>query len=151
MLLRLPILALLMIVLCPAASLPKVESRSGTVRDESIALPRLDTQHQYSLLYSLPTLKTIGPEAKLTIEVLQGQRVLASKTLHAGDPDFYTQFRVPRKADASIRIANQGVEGSYTLQVNEWPRTTKVRSGPVREWQDAMPIALGETVFGSGD
>ena len=28
---------------------------------------------------------------------------------------------------------------------------TQVKSGPNHRWQDAMPIALGKTVFASGD
>ena len=76
--------------------------------------------------------------------------MLAIKTLHAGDPDFYTQFRV-RGQKLRCRVNNERVTGKYTLQVNEWPCPIQSAAAPIHRWQDAMPIALGKTVFASGD
>ena len=79
--------------------------------------------------------------------------MLAAKTLHAGDADFYTQFRVPRGGSALVAIAVTDAPGgvAYQLQVNRWPRNGQVKSAPVHRWQDASLIPLGKTVFGSGD
>src|SRR5690606_28654516 len=123
----------------------------GPVKSETIPLPGLDTQHQYSLLYSLSSLSRLAPASAVTVEVVQGGKVLASKTLHSGDAEFYTQFRVPVAGDAAIRITNKDAAGDYSLHVNRWPLSSAVRSGPVYRWQDAMPIQLGTTVFASGD
>lgn len=134
-----------------SATLPVVESRRGEVRTESIALRDLDTRHQYSLLYSVERLRDLGPDARVRVEVVQNGTVLAHKTLHAGDPDLYAQFRVPGSGGAEVRIHNEGARGSYRLQVNRWVRSEIVRSGPNHRWQDAMQIPLGKTVFASGD
>ena len=78
-------------------NLPEIEHRTGPIKSERILLKKLDTQHQYSLLYSAKTLRGLPPDARVNIEVAQNENVLAAKTLHAGDADFYTQFR-PRQA-----------------------------------------------------
>jgi hypothetical protein len=145
------IVALLLPFSVPAAPLPELEKRSGPVASETVMLRGLDKEHQYSLLYSLSSLEGMGPEARVTVEVVQNNAVLASKTLHAGDPDFYTQFRVPQAGEAAIRVKGQAAAGTYSLQVNRWPLSSAVRSGPIHQWQNAMHIQLGTTVFGSGD
>ena len=71
-------------------------SRSGAVRSEVIPLRGLDDKHQYSLLYSVATLRNLTPDSRITVEIRQGDATIASKTLHEGDPDFYTQFGVNR-------------------------------------------------------
>jgi hypothetical protein len=134
-----------------ATSLPEIAVRSGTVKSESIALKKLDHKHQYSLLYSLSSLRELPPDARVKVEVVQGSDVLAGKTLHAGDPDFYTQFRIRRDGGVVVRVSNERTTAKYTLQVNEWPLSDTVRTGPIHRWQDAMPVALGKTVFAAGD
>jgi hypothetical protein len=135
----------------PAASLPVILSRTGSVRTETVTLKALDPEHQYSLLYSVGPLRNLGANAKIVVEVRQGQAVLASKTLHAGDADYYTQFRVPHRGDVSLEIGAVQTSSTYTLQVNRWPLSGLVRSGPNQRWQDATEIPLGKTVFASGD
>jgi hypothetical protein len=139
-----------------ASSLPIVISRTGPVRSESIALKSLnlkslEPEHQYSLLYSVNQLRGLGPDSRIVIQLRQGPAILASKTLHAGDPDYYTQFRVPHSGGAMLQITAAGASGNYTLQVNRWPLSPLVKSGPSHRWQDAQPISLGKTVFASGD
>jgi hypothetical protein len=134
-----------------AVSLPVVLSRTGTVSTENIPLRALDQTHQYSLLYSVASIQSLGPDARVVLELRQGDTLLASKTLHLGDPDFYTQFRVPRAGDVRLNIRSSGATGKYTLQVNRWPLSDIVRSGPIHDWQHAMQIPLGRTVFATGD
>ena len=145
------LLLLTFVAVSGATSLPEIASRSGAVKSESIALKKLDQKHQYSLLYSLSSLGGMSPDARVKVEVVQGSDVLAGKTLHAGDPDFYTQFRVRGDGPAVVRVTNERATGKYTLQVNEWPLSDTVRRGPIHRWQDAMPVALGGTVFAAGD
>lgn len=133
------------------AELSVLTSKTGAVRTETIALPDLGSQNQYSLLYSLSSLRELKAETRVEVEVRQGTAVLATKTLHAGDPDYYTQFRVPRAGAATVAIRATQAAGNYFLQVNRWPLSGQVKSEPDHRWQDAMTIALGKTVFASGD
>ena len=129
--------ALLSISVGFAVSLPEIQQKSGPVRTESIPLRGLDSSHQYSLLYSLTSLRDLGRNARVQVEVVQGDAILASKILHAGDADFYTQFRVPEPGAATLRIKNVDAAGAYKLQVNRWPKSPRVRSHPSHRWQDA--------------
>lgn len=132
-------------------SLTTMVRRSGPVADLSVPLVALDPNSQYSLLYSLTSLTGLGRDARVAVEVRQGNTVLASKTLHAGDADYYTQFRVPKAGPATVMVRPTQASGSYALYLNRWPRTGLVKSSPARRWQDAVTIPLGETVFASGD
>ena len=149
-------LAVLAAIVCSysafAIDLPRVISRSGAVRSEVIPLRGLDDKHQYSLLYSLGTLRNLTPGSRITVEIRQGDGTIAGKTLHEGDPDFYTQFAVTGTS-AEVRVSAVGVPESstYKLEVNRWARSSQVRRGPIHRWEDAMPIDLGKTVFASGD
>src|SRR5437773_6356749 len=121
-----------------AASLPVVLSRNGSVRTETVTLKALDPAHQYSILYSISPLRNLGPEVRVVVDVRQGQAILASKTLHSGDADYYTQFRVEHRGDVSLEIRAEHASGAYALQVNRWPLSSQVRSGPNHRWQDAI-------------
>src|SRR3954452_3072137 len=100
----------LVVLPCCAAvqSLPVVASKSGTVRTESIPLNQLNPARQYSVLYSLSSLR-MSPTARLSVEIAQGPVILASKILHSGDPDFYTQFRIAQTGPVEVRVKNSGV------------------------------------------
>src|ERR1017187_2579036 len=87
-----------------AASLAPLLSKSGPVQSGAIVLPSLNPASQYSLLYSVSPLRDLGPGARVELELRQGDAILASKTLHAGDPDDYVQFRVPRQGAAKLSI-----------------------------------------------
>src|SRR6266851_4504071 len=141
----------ILICLAPvsAASLPVILSRTGSVRTETVTLKGLDPDHQYSVLYSITPLRNLGPDARVIVEVRQGQSILASKTLHTGDADYYTQFRAPHRGDVSLEIRAAQTSGAYTLQVNRWPLSGLARSGPNHRWQDAVEIPLGKTIFAS--
>ena len=134
-----------------AATLPAVLSRSGPIRSETLALNGLDTAHQYSVLYSVRNLSGLEPQSRIAIELRQGTELLASKTLHAGDPDYYFQFRVAKPGQAAWQVHATGASGTYLLEVNQWPLTELVKSHPDHRWQDARAIPLGRTVFAAGD
>jgi len=134
-----------------AGEISVLAQKTGTVRSESVALTGLGTSNQYSLLYSLRSLRDLTAETRVEIEVRQGIAVLAKKTLHLGDPDYYTQFRVPHPGEATVTIRATRASGDYLLQVNRWPLSPQVKSEPDHRWQDAQTIPLGKTIFASGD
>ena len=119
--------------------------------DFCVPLVALDPDSQYSVLYSLTSLTGLGPDARVEVEGRQENVVLASRTLHAGDADYYAQFRVPKAGRATVVVRPTHASGNYVLHVNRWPRTGLVKSLPARRWQDAVKIPLGQTVFASGD
>src|ERR1700675_1068970 len=145
------LLGLLFSYAAGATTMPVVLSRTGPVRSEIIALKGLDPAHQYSLLYSVRELGAIGPNSRIVIELRQGPVLLSSKTLHAGDPDYYFQFRVAQAGDAVFEVRASGARGTYQLQVNRWPLSPLVKSNPSHRWQDAIQIPLGQTIFAAGD
>ncbi len=59
------------------ASLNTMVRRSGPVADLSVPLVALDPNSQYSVLYSLTSLTGLGPDARVEVEVRQGNRALA--------------------------------------------------------------------------
>ena len=127
-----------------AVSLPRIVSRSGPVETGNFVVPRLDPQHQYSLLYSVSPLTGFGSGANVIVEVVDGKSTLVRKTLHAGDPDFYTQFRLSHPGSAIVRVTNNGAAGTFSLAVNQWPLSRAVRSDPAHRWQDAQSIDSGQ-------
>jgi HEAT repeat protein/squalene-hopene cyclase-like protein len=131
-----------------AAGLTKLVDRAGPVRSETVALAGVTPDGQYSLLYSASELTQ---DARVEIEIREGANLLASKILHMGDPDWYTQFRVAAAGPASIIVRAAQGSGRYTLAVNRWPLSPLVRSLPGHRWQDARVIPLDRTVFASGD
>jgi hypothetical protein len=128
-----------------------VAAKSRPVRTENVTLRGLQPGNQYSILYSLNSLRDIGPEGRLEIEIRQDSELLAAKTLHAGDADLYAQFRVSHPGGAIVAIRNTNVTGAYNLQVNRWPASSQLKSAPSHRWQDALAISLDKTVFASGD
>ncbi len=86
------------------AQVTPLMTKKGLSRRRVIRTPALDTSHQYSLLYSLHRLAGLTPESRLEIEVRQSGTVVLRKTLHAGDPDWYTQFRALKAGPAEISI-----------------------------------------------
>ena len=145
------ILGLLISYTAGATTLPVVLSRNGPVRSDTVVLKGLDTAHQYSLLYSVQELRAFEPHSRILIELRQGPVLLSSKTLHAGDPDYYFQFRVAHPGDAIFEVRPSGAKGTYRLQVNRWPLSPLVESNPNHRWQDAIQIPLGRTIFAAGD
>jgi hypothetical protein len=133
------------------AALTTIVTKSGAVQSETVALGSLSPTESYSFLYSIGSLRGLGPDARVAVEVRQGGAIVAAKTLHAGDADFYAHFRVPQAGAASLAVTAKGASGRYSLVVNRWPLTSAVKTLPNHRWQDAMTVPLGETVFASGD
>ena len=148
---RTAIAVLLLPIAGRTASLSQLVSRTGPIKSDSVLLKRLSLANQYSLLYSVSPLRGLGPDARVLVEIRQRDRVLASKILHPGDPDYYTQFRVRYAGTATVTVKAHRASGNYVLQVNRWPTSTLVKSSPSHRWQDAISIPLDKVVFASGD
>src|SRR5262245_27118656 len=99
------------------ASLNTMVRRSGSLADLSVPLVGLNPDSQYSVLYSLTSLTGLGPDTRVEVEVRQGNAVLASKTLHAGDADCYVQFRVWKAGRATVVVRPTHASGNYELHV----------------------------------
>jgi hypothetical protein len=129
----------------PGGSLPEVYSSTGELRSGVVPLDKVTGGENYSLLFSVDP-SHLGPMARVTVSVVDGDRVLLSKTLHAGDADLYGFFRPVRVPE--LRIAAEGISrGQFNLQINR----KAVNGGPNHTWEDAAPFNLGELVVASGD
>ena len=141
---------------CSAAGesyrLPSVFAASGEIRSQVVRLDKLKPGETYSLLFSVDSPEVLGPDARLQVALVDGGRVVSQKTLHAGDPDLYVLFRTAGSGRSELRIAAQGISpGRYSLQVNSWPESSSWKQGPNHSWQEASPMALGQTVFAAND
>lgn len=145
---RVIILAVATVFTLAAQSVKTLLIQKLPVKTSTHTLPKLTVDHQYSLLASFESLRDVPV---IDVKVTQAGRVLAQKTLHSGDPDYYTQFRVPKSGAAQVTIATEARQGAIRLQVNEWPLSEQVKAGPNHRWQDAQTITLGKTVYSSGD
>ncbi len=132
-------------------SVEAVMAKSGDIRTGTVPLPNLAAGRSYSLLFSIASPASFSPDARLEVTVAVGNRVLLSKTLHAGDPDFYAPFHLSQAAAPELRLAPIGLTGHYTLQVNRLPESASLKQGGNHSWQDASPMVLGQTVFASAD
>jgi len=135
-------------------SVLSVLKKSGQVRGGTIVIPSLKAGTPYSLLFSIQSPRSFGSDSRLSLELTQGAATLVHKTLHVGDPDLYALFHVPKDGDAELKItvvARLATPGTYLLQVNRWPVSHWLEKAPNHDWPDANQIALGDTVFGSGD
>ena len=126
-------------------SLPEVYASSGDLHSGVLPLNKIAGGENYSLLFSLdPAL--LVPSARVAVSVVDGDRVLLSKTLHPGDADLYGTFRPVRVPE--LHIAAEGVgRGQFQLQINR----KAVNGGPSHTWEDAAPLTLGELAVASGD
>src|SRR5215471_13362196 len=129
----------------PAYSLPEVYSSSGPLHSGVLPLSKITGGENYSLLFSVDP-AILSTTSRVAVSVVDGDRVLLSKTLHAGDADLYGFFRPVRVPE--LRIAAEGVtRGDFQLQINR----KALNGGPNHTWQDAAALTLGELIVSSGD
>ena len=133
-------------------SVPQVLAKTTEVRTERFRLPALRAAKTYSLLYSIDSAAHLSPESRVEITVADGANVLAHKTLHLGDPDFYATFHLSKDSRPEMRVTAAAISGAqYSLRLNELPASDAIDRGSNHRWQDANPMTLGETIFASGD
>lgn len=119
-------------------------------------LPSLDPVRRYSLGVSLASPAALQGRDTVTVSLRDGGRVVADKTLHAGDPDLYTLFRPASSSTCQIEVvcvAAGPVEVAVTLI--EWPGDPAARATaeaePNDSWREANEIKLGQTVWATAD
>ena len=134
-------LLLLAAVLPAAFAQPSNYSTEGELAPLTVRLPSGVTQ---SLLFSLNP-ADLSPESRVTVSVVEGERVLVEKTLHAGDPDLYAIFRAAKRAE--LKVAVTGAKGRYHLRV----QPAAYAAAPGHTWQEAASISLGQVTAASGD
>src|SRR5262245_51336230 len=126
-------------------SLTEVYGSTGDLKSGTIPLEKVTGGENYSLLFSLDP-AALGAATRVKVSVVDGDRVLLEKMLHAGDADLYGFFRPVRVPE--LRIAMEGVgKTQFQLQVNR----KALNGGPNRTWEEAAAMTLGELVVGSGD
>ena len=127
-------------------NLPAVYSTSGELRSHVMKLGKLTAGTGYTILFSVDSPAALGLNARVAVSIVEGERVLLAKTLHAGDADLYGSIR-PHAA-AALRIAAEGVsKAGYRLQINR----AQFATGTNHTWREATPIVLGQLVIGSSD
>jgi hypothetical protein len=110
-----------------------------------LRLPGLRQGQVYSI--SVRSSRMVPPGQSLTLALVSGGRTLVAKTLHAGDSDLTAMIR----AGGETFINTGGSEGSLKVRVVAWPEEAPVEVEPNNTWQDAQPIRLDQTIFGSAD
>jgi hypothetical protein len=134
------------------SSLRQVLARSGSLSSQSIRLSALDPAKAYTLLFSINSPASLQSESRIATTLSDGSAVLAEKTLHLGDPDFYAPFHVVQSVVPELRITAASISGArFLLQVNEWSNSDSLDRGGNHHWQDANAMKLGQTVFASAD
>ncbi|MGH9446032.1 MAG: HEAT repeat domain-containing protein, partial [Terriglobia bacterium] len=121
------------------------------------SIPSLDSSSIYELLVSGVSSSgwslTTRLDAKL--EMPGGKEI--EKVLHPGDPDFYCMVQPEATGPAALVVNLSGADAPvrYQVLVQRLPVSpgsfTAFGRLPDSTWQDARPMRLGYTVFGSTD
>ncbi|MDX2034021.1 MAG: hypothetical protein SF339_25330 [Blastocatellia bacterium] len=106
-----------------------------------------------SLSVSIPTPSSLGDRGAIAVVLREGSKVIASKSLHIGDPDLYLTFRAGSAQLELTSHHDQPVQPS--IQALAWPETqpttASVEAEPNNAWTEANEIQLGQTVFATAD
>ncbi len=136
------------------ASAAPVMDKAAALRDGVTRVPSLRPGTAYSFLFSLDSTRGLGADGRVEVRLAQGSETLVSKTLHAGDADLFATFGVKSGVPARVEIRVHGrVAGPvrYRLKIHDLGRAANIEREPNNRWQDANPVALNSTVFGSAD
>ena len=132
----------------------EARARVASREVKAYALPSLDPAKLYSLSVSLPALEELRASDRLGVTLRDGQRSIARKTLHTGDPDLYILFRASGVAHLELSSAALG-SVDHNVVLLEWPAaksaTIAVEAEPNDSWREANEITLGQTVWSTAD
>ena len=134
------------------AFLPALAAGQTLLYDQTIkaapngaALARLKGLASYSLVLSADSLLTASAtEAPVSLRC--DGTTIATKILHAGDPDWTTSFAVPKACQLQV-VAS--VPAQITL--HELGETRHLELEPNNTWSQATRYQLGSVLFASGD
>jgi HEAT repeat protein len=108
-----------------------------------------------SLLVSLAEPARLGAGDTMLVTLRGGKRTIASKSLHAGDPDLYTLFRLNGDAGEIEITSSASLPVDHTMTVLQWRApaisAALAESEPNDSWKEANAFKLGQTVWASAD
>jgi hypothetical protein len=112
-----------------------------------------------SLLVSIPEPGKLGADDTLLVTLRSGSKTIASKSLHTGDPDLYTLFRLDGGAGEIEINSSASLPVEHMITVLQWRSSGKsgAKSGALAEsepndfWSEANELELGQTVWASAD
>ncbi len=133
--------------------LPTTLEKRGVVdRPATLALERIERGVVYSVAVAAANPRQLLPDGRLRVVIRQGAQDLVAKTLHPGDADLYTLVRFERSGKAALLLTPDGAGPvKYHATVNRWGAARTLEAEPNNSLDEANPIDLGSTVFGSGD
>src|SRR5262249_30357603 len=104
---------------------------------------------------SLSAPASFGERDSLTVTLSSGQKIVANKTLHIGDPDLYTLFKAADGANEVEGSSSAAKPVELTISVVEWPESkaikTIIEAEPNDTWREANEFTLGQTVWATAD
>ena len=108
-----------------------------------------------SLTLSLSFPGKLGAKDTLSLSLRDGQKIILSKPLHAGDPDLYTLFRTASATGELEIVSTASAIVEYTITFLAWPESKAGEAGveaePNDSWSEANEIKLGQTVWATAD
>jgi hypothetical protein len=108
-----------------------------------------------SLLVSIPEPVKLGADDTLLVTLRSGSETIASKSLHPGDPDLYTLFRLDGGAGEIEINSSASLPVEHTITVLQWRSSGRsgalAESEPNDSWREANEFKLGQTVWASAD
>lgn len=137
----------ILILLCAAGAAFAADS-GGRIANGVLPLTGVRPGGVYSLLYSVSP-EALPAGATLKLELVDNGVATASKTLHAGDFDFYATFRA--SGATVLRVTAERAVGAYRLNVSSLPDSVQLKRGGNHTWQSANAMTPGRTVFASSD
>jgi hypothetical protein len=124
-------------------------------RPLALELPALPAGEAYSILVRLAHARALTGEERLEVALGSGDRTLARKLLHCGDPDFHTIACAPGgvlRLDVGGAGAPVPFEGSVRrLALGDESSRAVLECEPNDGPEEATPFRLGQTVFASAD
>ncbi|MEP7336614.1 MAG: HEAT repeat domain-containing protein, partial [Acidobacteriota bacterium] len=122
---------------------------------KTFRLPITGAKKKYSLTVSLPAPATLNDGEALTVTLRNGSTIIASKSLHAGDPDLYTLFKTNGGA-SEVEVSSSAAKPvELAISIIEWPESktvkTVIEAEPNDTWREANEFTLGQTVWATAD
>lgn len=122
---------------------------------KTFRVPISGSKKTYSLTVSLPAPASLGNDESLTVTLRSGAKIVASKTLHVGDPDLYTLFKGGGGASEVEVSSSSAKPVELSISVVEWPEVkaakTAIETEPNDSWREANEFTLGQTVWATAD
>ncbi len=156
--LRLPLrLVLIACLLCALPLLFEAHTGARSPRaDRTIVLGAGDLNSLYAITIALKDPSQLQPQATFHISIADFKGVIAEKTLHAQDLDFYLTLH-PR-ASGNVTATVRGTSAEVPQLTTAFHRILESKTAPAviaampnDTWQSAQPIEFGQTVFGGAD